>query len=53
MKDLFIKLLWYLEGKADFEGITLYKNGSYASIDLEYQGVRMSLTLREKDEEDK
>ena len=47
MRDLYIKLLWYLEGKAKIEGLNLYKGGTYADIEIVYEGKKVKITLKD------
>lgn len=53
MKDLYMKLLWFLADYAEINGLSLYKGGTYSDIEFKYEGKSYKLSLMENEEEEK
>ncbi|MBO7240198.1 MAG: hypothetical protein J6V23_06925 [Bacteroidaceae bacterium] len=48
-----MKLLWFLQDNCKIDGLSLYKNGSFSDMDIEYEGKIYKISLMEIDEEEK
>ena len=50
MKEVYMKLLWFLADQMDINGLSLYKDGSYSDIEFTHEGKQYQITLREEEE---
>jgi hypothetical protein len=51
MKDLYMKLLYFLADKAEINGLSLYKGGSYSDIEFKYEGKQYKISLKDEERE--
>ena len=47
LKRLFMRIMWLLEGNAEFQSIDMYKDGTFGVMEFDYNGTRMKLTIGE------
>lgn len=51
MKELFMRLLWYMTDKTKIYSLNLYKDGTLADMDFEYEGESYNITIRKLNKE--
>lgn len=53
MRELYLKILWFLVGHCEVRALSLYKGGSYSDLEVDFEGKTYSISITEKEEEEK